>query len=81
VRTLLFVVVQALTVIAAYAFRQDDLALSNRAPLACLLAQLTRAALGPAFDLEYGQHRQKSERRAERAQKAAIEIPDENARY
>ena len=62
------VVVEDFAVVAAHAFRLDDLALANRAPLAGLLAEGALAAFRPAFDLEYrGGARDEAERCAERA--------------
>src|SRR5207253_10200609 len=76
VRALLLVHVEALAVVAAHAFRRDDLRSANRAPLAGLLANLARLTFRPALDAEHGQVRQQTEKRADGTQEAAIEISD-----
>src|SRR5690242_18254775 len=80
-RAALLVVVEDLAVVAAHALGLQDLPLTDRAPLAGLLAQSALAALGPAFDrLDRRDLRDEAERRAERAEEPAIEIPHEDAR-
>src|SRR5882762_8700608 len=49
-RAFLLVEVEPLAVVAAHAFALDDLRSANRPPLARLLANLARLALGPALD-------------------------------
>src|SRR4051812_16284436 len=78
VRTLLRVLIEPLTVVAAHALGEHDLRPPNGTPLAGLLADPAGLAFRPALDAEDRQLRQDPQKRAERTQKPAVEIPDED---
>src|SRR5690606_27511627 len=80
VRAACAIAVEPFTIVAAHALGHENPALPDRAPLARVLAHLTAAALGPPRDAEHGERREQPERRADRAQEAAIEVADEDAR-
>src|SRR5579862_1438826 len=81
VRALLLIEVKPLAVVAPHALALDDLGSPNRTPLARLLADLAGAAFLPAFDAEHRRHlRDDAERGADGAEKAAVEIADEDRR-
>src|SRR5690242_162147 len=65
VRALLLVPIEPLAVVAADALGLDDLRTVDRAPVAGLLAQLARVALGPSLYAEDRHLREQAERRAE----------------
>src|SRR5258708_23689404 len=77
VRALLLMEVEPLAVVAANAFGLQDLRPLDRAPLARLLADLARVALGTALDAEDGEVRHDPEHRADGAEEAAVEIAHE----
>ena len=77
-RALLLVHVEALAVVTPHAFARDDLRPPNRAPLARLLADLAALALGPALDAEDRQVREDAQRRADGAEKAAVQVAHEH---
>src|ERR1051326_8502057 len=62
------------------AFTLDAHRSANRAPLARLLADLARVALGPSLDLEHRRIRDDAEERADGTQEAAVEIAHEHRR-
>src|SRR5262245_63239333 len=78
VRAFLLIQVEPLAVVAPHAFGLDDFRTSNRAPFACLFADLARLAFGPALDAEDGEVRDDAERRADRAEEPAIEVADKD---
>src|SRR6266404_1342556 len=65
-RAFLLVEIEPLAVVAAHALGDQDLRAADRVPLARLLADLARLALGPALDPKHRQVRQQSERRTDR---------------
>src|SRR5262249_9213899 len=80
VGALLLIEVEPLAVVAADALALHDLRSANGAPLAGLLADLAGPAFAPSLDAEHRERRQDAERRADRAEEAAVQVADEHGR-
>src|SRR5881396_3310592 len=77
-RTLLLIHVQPFAVVTADALTLDDYRPANGSPLALLLADLAGLAFRPAFDPEHREVRKQAKKRADRTEKSAVQIPNEN---